>query len=210
MIGILSDRMAPGPLDRAEQALRDPKSAAVLIPHMPPADTFYLAVEFRKRFPEQSFVWGPAGRELDDLSRKDPADASPERPGERLWRASPDAGKERYARRLLNTGAVSFLWWGYASRFWRNHGNPTIFIGRAWPMRWAIRPSCSTCWSRADAQMVANIFATNIDDWPALLRAMKETGEEFRQGKITVEAAGTIARQQESGNLECASCGSER
>ena len=31
-------------------------------------------------------------------------------------------------------------------------------------------------------RMVANIFATNIDDWPALLRAMEKTGDEFRQG----------------------------
>jgi len=34
--------------------------------------------------------------------------------------------------------------------------------------------------------MVANIFATDIEDWPALTRAMRETGEEFRQGKIAV------------------------
>jgi hypothetical protein len=31
-------------------------------------------------------------------------------------------------------------------------------------------------------RMVANIFATNIDDWPALLRAMERTGDEFKQG----------------------------
>jgi hypothetical protein len=34
--------------------------------------------------------------------------------------------------------------------------------------------------------MVANIFATDIEDWPALTRAMRETGEEFRQGKIVL------------------------
>ena len=39
-------------------------------------------------------------------------------------------------------------------------------------------------------QMVANISATSIDDWPALLRAMEQTGEEFRQGKIAVHTAG--------------------
>jgi len=44
-------------------------------------------------------------------------------------------------------------------------------------------------------RMVANIFASNIDDWPALLRAMQETGEEFRQGKINPQVATTIARQ---------------
>ena len=34
--------------------------------------------------------------------------------------------------------------------------------------------------------MVANIFATDIEDWLALSRAMKQTGEEFRQGKIVL------------------------
>jgi hypothetical protein len=32
--------------------------------------------------------------------------------------------------------------------------------------------------------MIANIFATDVDDWPALLRAMEQTGDQFRQGKI--------------------------
>jgi len=44
--------------------------------------------------------------------------------------------------------------------------------------------------------MVANIFASNIDDWPALLRAMQVTGSEFRQGKIALQPANnTVARQ---------------
>ena len=43
--------------------------------------------------------------------------------------------------------------------------------------------------------MVANIFASNIDDWPALLRAMEETGDEFRKGKIAVQGTTTVARQ---------------
>jgi hypothetical protein len=32
--------------------------------------------------------------------------------------------------------------------------------------------------------MVANIFATDLDDGPAILRAMREAGDEFRQGKV--------------------------
>jgi len=43
--------------------------------------------------------------------------------------------------------------------------------------------------------MVANIFASNIDDWPALLRAMQETGNEFRQGKIMFQPALTTSSQ---------------
>jgi hypothetical protein len=36
--------------------------------------------------------------------------------------------------------------------------------------------------------MVEKIFATDFEDWPAMLRAMRETGEEFRQGKIAAVA----------------------
>jgi hypothetical protein len=40
--------------------------------------------------------------------------------------------------------------------------------------------------------MVANIFASNIDDWPALLRAMEQTGDEFRSGKLALQAVTTL------------------
>jgi hypothetical protein len=43
--------------------------------------------------------------------------------------------------------------------------------------------------------MVANIFASNIEDWPALLRAMQETGNELRQGKIMPQAERTTSSQ---------------
>jgi hypothetical protein len=33
-------------------------------------------------------------------------------------------------------------------------------------------------------RMVENIFATHLDDWPALLRALWETGKEFQDGKV--------------------------
>jgi hypothetical protein len=45
--------------------------------------------------------------------------------------------------------------------------------------------------------MVANIFATDIDDWPALLRAMEQTGDQFREGRITLHAT-AITGQVES------------
>jgi len=34
-------------------------------------------------------------------------------------------------------------------------------------------------------RMVEKVFATDFEDWPALGRAMRETGEDFRHGKIT-------------------------
>jgi hypothetical protein len=44
-------------------------------------------------------------------------------------------------------------------------------------------------------RMVEKIFASDFEDWPALLRAMRETGEEFRQGKIaSLSTTGAMAR----------------
>jgi hypothetical protein len=209
VIGILSDRMPPGVLDRTNQALHDPHSAAALVPLLPPADTFYLAVEFRKRFPDQTSAWGAAGRELDDLVHKDQADASPERLSRDFGVPHPTLADTDTCA-LLNTGPLPAF-----------GGNASNLFGESWEsdnLYWArlademgYSPVMLNMLAPAlTRRMIANIFATNIDDWPALLRAMKETGEEFRQGKITVEAAGTVARQQESSTLECASCGSER
>ncbi|MBI4460869.1 MAG: hypothetical protein HY648_12535, partial [Acidobacteria bacterium] len=33
-------------------------------------------------------------------------------------------------------------------------------------------------------RMAEKIFASHLEDWPALLRALRETGEEFRLGKV--------------------------
>jgi len=46
--------------------------------------------------------------------------------------------------------------------------------------------------------MIANIFATYVDDWPALLRAMRQTGAEFRQGKFSVQTAGRKGGRDEA------------
>jgi hypothetical protein len=33
-------------------------------------------------------------------------------------------------------------------------------------------------------RMIEQTYASHLEDWSAVLRAMRETGEEFRQGKI--------------------------
>jgi hypothetical protein len=41
-------------------------------------------------------------------------------------------------------------------------------------------------------RMVEKVFASDFEDWPALLRAMQETGDEFRQGKIVVTPVAAV------------------
>jgi hypothetical protein len=46
-------------------------------------------------------------------------------------------------------------------------------------------------------RMTAKIFATDLEDWPAMLRAMRETGDDLRHGKITnLPAANTMASSE--------------
>ena len=45
-------------------------------------------------------------------------------------------------------------------------------------------------------RMVTKIFATDFEDWGALLRAMRETGDDFRQGKIIVFPSSGASAQQ--------------
>ena len=33
-------------------------------------------------------------------------------------------------------------------------------------------------------RMVENVFATDFEDWPALVRALHETGDEYRRTKV--------------------------
>jgi len=41
-------------------------------------------------------------------------------------------------------------------------------------------------------RMIEKIFASEFEDWPAILRAMREAGDEFRQGKTTSPQVSSI------------------
>jgi hypothetical protein len=198
VIDILSHRLQPQRLGEVEQGFQSGDRAAI-IATLTPADTFHLAAEFRRKFAQETGSWGPAGSELDTLNRQFPAEVN-------LQRLSRDFGTphpvlaQNYMCELLNV--QPFPAFG---------GNASRLLGESWD-------SSNLYWARlADEKgyspvmlnrlvpeltrhMVANIFATDIEDWPALTRAMRETGEEFRQGKIALpQVAEGPSPGQESG-----------
>ena len=192
VIDILSNRMTPVQLEHLERTLQNQADVPVMLAETPPTDVFNLAVEFRRKYPDQVAAYGPAGRELQELTQKYPADAN-------LQKLSTDFG-------------VVHSIWTNSSGFDNVRPIPTFggTAGRVFAESW---DSNNLYWARlADEMgyspvelnllvpeltrtMIANIFASNIDDWPALLRAMEETGKQFRQGKITLQAATTISQQ---------------
>lgn len=193
VINILDDRMAPQTSKRLEQALHSDRLAEIL-PELLPADTFYLTAEYRRRFPEQTDSFGPVGKELESLSQRYPQEVNWER-------LSRDFGvphtilEQSYRCDLLNLEPFP-AYAGYSSRLlaesWDSNnlywvrladekGYSPVMLNRLVP--------------ELTRRMVQKIFATDIEDWPALSRATRETGEEFRKGKIASLFTGSASSQ---------------
>lgn len=181
VIDIFSDRLSPARLESIKKASQE--NATSETSQMLPTDIFYLAVEYRRKYPGQITSWGAAGRELDDMCRRYPSDANPERISADFGAPHPAFIRSNTSS-LLNVKAIQTL-----------VGSGGTMIAESWEsnnLYWA-RLSDELGYSPAELNilipeltrnMVSNIFASNIDDWPALLRAMRKTGNEFRQGKI--------------------------
>jgi hypothetical protein len=179
-------------VEETEQALQSKQDTATLLQHMLPADTFYLAAEFRRRFPEQAAEWGPASRELDELTRKDAAETSPQRLARDFGVPHPTLA-ESDALALL-TAEPFPVSGGYASRlFGESWESSNLYWARLADEMGYAPATLNVLIPELTRQMIANISATSIDDWPALLRAMDQTGESFRQGKIAIHTAGLNA-----------------
>jgi hypothetical protein len=184
VMDILSDRLLPARAAEVQHALRDGRLDAALSRVMP-GEVFYLGVQFRGRFPADMAAAGDAARELDDLANANPNEVGWERLS-RLFGVPHPALAKTYSRELISMKPFpAFL--GYSSRllaeswdssnlYWARlvdeMGYPPSMLNRLIP--------------ELTRRMVEKIFASHFEDWPAVLRAMRETGEEFRQGKIAV------------------------
>ncbi len=186
---ILSESMPPREVDDAIAGLRAGHADEV-IATITPADTFYLTAGFRKEYPAEAGQWGPKGRELESLIRQYPAEVN--------WaRLSRDFGvphpvlTQSATRELLDVqpfpafeGSASQLFgesWDSNNLYWARladeKGESPVVLNRLAPML-----------TRA---MVINIFASNFEDWRAVLRALRLTGQQFLDGKISLPSAPT-------------------
>jgi hypothetical protein len=184
VIAILSERVPPQRLGQLELAM-DVGNATASLSRVTPADTFHLAAEFRRRFPQETSSWGSAGTQLDALNQQFPTEVSSERLSRDFGTPHPVLA-QNYSLELLNLqpfpafgGQSSRLLgetWDSSNLYWARladeKGYAPVALNRLVP--------------ELTRHMVANIFATDIEDWLALARAMRETGEQFRQGKIAL------------------------
>jgi len=184
VVAILSERMNPQRSEQVEKALRAGAVEEALSRVMP-GETFYLAAEFRRKYPEQNSHWGKAGEELDDLVRKYPAEASWKRLSEDFGVPHP-ALAQSYSRELISVKPFpAFM--GYSSRLLaESWDSNNLYWARLADEKGYSPAMLNRLVPELTYRMVEKIFATDFEDWPAMLRAMRETGDEFRQGKITL------------------------
>ncbi len=188
VLGILSDRLTSTQLEETKAALQHQENATALVAQTLPSDTFFLATEFRKKFPEEATQWGDAGRDLDDLVQKDPSHITPERLSKDFGTPHP-AMAQSNTNTLLGTGIFPFSGAFDGRLFGESWECNNLYWARLADEKGYSPVMLNVLVPDLTRRMVANIFATDIDDWPALLRAMRETGDQFRQGRIPLHPA---------------------
>jgi hypothetical protein len=114
VLTILSNRLLPQRLQQLDRVLGNGHVSEIL-PEMMPADTFYLAAEFRDKYPEQPAEWGVASQELQDLCRQHPEQINWKRLSHDFGTPHPRMA-QNYGLELLNVAPMP-PFSGFSSRF---------------------------------------------------------------------------------------------
>jgi hypothetical protein len=182
VLNLLSDCLLPQRLEQVEAALRaghDDEALALIAP----SESFYLAAEYRQRHRSENLNWGPSAAELGNLLEHFPAETSMERISADFGVPHP-ALAQSYGRELLNMKPIpTFLY--YSSRLMaESWDSGNLYWARLADEMGYSPVMLNVLVPQLTRRMVEQTFASHLEDWSAVLRAMRVTGEEFRQGKI--------------------------
>jgi len=201
VITVLGDRMTPRRLEQVETDLK--------VGHLPgglslvmPADTFYLEAEFRRRYPDDSASSGPAGKELQAMEDQHHGEVNWKRLSRDFGVPHPMLGQS-YARELLNVAPFPACE-GYGSRLLAESWDSSYLYWARLADEMGYSPvMLNELVPELTRRMVEEIFASDAEDWPALLRALRQTGEELRQGKIALAGPkNTISQATDSSQTQ--------
>ena len=100
---------------------------------------------------------------------------------------------ENYSRELLNLKPFP-AFQGYSSRLMaESWDSSNLYWARLADEEGYVPEMLNRLVPELTRRMVEKIFASHFEDWSAVLRAMRETGEEFRQGKVVPLPKRTVA-----------------
>lgn len=194
VLAILTDHMTPLRLQTTAQALEHTETAREFLRHMLPSETFFLAVEFRDKHLGEPSAWGKSGDELDALVKREPKRTDPKRLAKDFGAPHLEMAQSDSCT-LLNRGIFPVSGAFQGRLFSESWESSNLYWARLADEMGYSPATLNILVPNLTRYMVANIFATNIDDWPALLRALRETGNQFRTGQITVNGVRNIAGQ---------------
>jgi hypothetical protein len=184
VMNILSDRILPQRSWEVEHALRTGRVSELFV-QMMPGDMFYLTAEFRRRYPGLFPSSGTATAELQELCDGHPEMVDGKRLSHDFGTPHPSLA-QNYGLELLNLQPMPPLS-GYASRFLaESWDSPILYWARLADEGGYSPVMLNRLVPELTRVMLRKIFASDFEDWPALLRAMHETGEDFRAGKLSV------------------------
>ena len=182
VLAILSDRLLPQRARQLEEAMRVGRVSEV-IPELMPADTFYLSAQFLQKYPEQPSALGTSTQELQELLRQHPEHVNWKRLSHDFGTPHPVMA-QNYGPELLNVAPMP-PFAGSSSRFLpESWDSPNLYWARLADEAGYSPVMLNRLVPELTQVMIQKIFATDFEDWQALLRAMHETGTEFRQGKL--------------------------
>ena len=179
VLNILSNRMLPQRSRQVEEGLRAGRISQVVSQAMP-ADTFYLAVEFLRRTRIASRRSGAPLRNCRNCAASIRSKrigggyrmilAFPSRHGAELWARTAERAAHAAVRRRGQP---------FSGESW---DSPNLYWARLADERGYSPVMLNHLVPELTRMMVERIFATDFEDWPALLRAMHEAGTDFRAG----------------------------
>ncbi len=190
---ILDDRLSPQRMWQVDMALQQKKVADAL-GRLTPADTFYLAAEFRRRFPQEIASQGSAARALDKLLHQDPAEASLERISRDFGSPHPTL-EQTYGRQLLNEKPFPAFSGSSNRLFGESWDSNNLYWARLADEKNDPPEALNVLSPQLTRLMVSKIFATDVEDWPAVVRAMREAGDDMTKGKVAVLRGGETGGQ---------------
>jgi hypothetical protein len=189
---ILSNRLPPETMDQVNQRL-DEGPAVEVLDRIAPADAFYLAVAFETQFPGRMVACGPAATELENLIQRDPEQVNPERLSQDFGVPHPTLAQS-YRDEMLNLKPFPSVM-NYASELLAESWESTNLYWARLADEMGYSPvMLNELAPLLTRRMVEKIFGSDFDDWQALIRAMRETGDEFRRrAKVNAAASHPFA-----------------
>jgi hypothetical protein len=102
---------------------------------------------------------------------------------------------QNYGRELLNVKPFP-AFSGYASRlFGESWDSSNLYWARLADERSVSPVTLNVLSPQLTRLMISKIFASEFEDWPAVVRAMHEAGDDYLQGKVASQAGVETAQR---------------